>query len=169
VFDALEGVARANEMLAQRRSPLRFELRVAGSYLDAAGKVDFEQALRQRGAEARARQVGFLGGEEKWAALREADVFCFPTYYENESQPVNLIEAMAHGLPVVTTRWRSIPECMPVGYAGLIEPRRPDLVAEALVSVLVEDGGRFRRIFKERFTLDRHLAAMAAAVRSVGI
>ena len=39
--------------------------------------------------------------------LRDADLFCFPTFYQNENQPVNLIEAMAFGLPVVTTRWRT--------------------------------------------------------------
>jgi len=37
----------------------------------------------------------------------------------NENQPVNLIEAMAFGLPVLTTRWRSLPEALPPGYTGL--------------------------------------------------
>ena len=40
---------------------------------------------------------GFVSGAQKNQLLREADLFCFPTYYENENQPVNLIEAMAFG------------------------------------------------------------------------
>ena len=57
----------------------------------------------------------------KTQALRDADLFCFPTYYLAENQPGNLIEAMAFGLPIVTTRWRSMPEMLPPDYPGLVD------------------------------------------------
>ena len=59
------------------------------------------------------RHVGFLSGDAKAEILRKTDLFCFPTYYANEGQPLNLIEAMAYGIPAVTTRWRAIPELFP--------------------------------------------------------
>ena len=75
-------------------------------------------------------------------------MFCFPTYYENENQPVNLIEAMAFGLPILTTRWRSIPELFPVNYPGLVEIRSPNQIAKALIELLsAETGEAFREIF----------------------
>jgi glycosyltransferase involved in cell wall biosynthesis len=97
--------------------------------------------------------------------IREADVFCFPTYYANEAQPINLIEAAAFGLPLVTTRWRSIPEFMPPGHPGLVNPRQPAEVAAALVAVLGDDGVAFRDLYEKQFSLARHLEALAAALR----
>jgi len=43
--------------------------------------------------------AGFVSGERKEQLYREADLFLFPTQYLGENQPVNLIEAMAFGLP----------------------------------------------------------------------
>lgn len=45
---------------------------------------------------------GMFRGEEKAAALRSADLFVLPTYSENFGLVV--LEALAHGLPVITTR-----------------------------------------------------------------
>lgn len=46
---------------------------------------------------------GKMFGKEKSGLLQKADVFVFPTYYDNECFPVVLLEAMQHKLPVVTT------------------------------------------------------------------
>ena len=79
--------------------------------------------------------LGFVSGDQKNQLLREADLFCFPTYYENENQPVNLIEAMAFGLPILTTRWRSLPELFPANYPGLVNVRSPEQIAERSAGV----------------------------------
>jgi glycosyltransferase involved in cell wall biosynthesis len=112
--------------------------------------------------------LGFVSGEQKHRLLREADLFCFPTYYENENQPVNLIEAMAFGLPILTTRWRSIPELFPVNYPGLVEIRSPEQIARALLELLPSETGEgFREIFVRNFTLERHLSGLADAFHKV--
>src|SRR5207244_8263115 len=93
-----------------------------------------------------------------------ADLLCFPTFFENENQPVNLIEAMAFGLPILTTRWRSLPEIFPAGYTGLVDPRAPEQIAEALVRLLTtESGEALRHIFERHFTLHSYLAGLSAA------
>jgi glycosyltransferase involved in cell wall biosynthesis len=96
--------------------------------------------------------------------LREADLFCFPTYFQNENQPVNLIEAMAFGLPILTTRWRSLPELFPANYPGLVSIRAPKQVADGLLSLsTIESGEGFREIFLRNFTLERYLSELADA------
>jgi glycosyltransferase involved in cell wall biosynthesis len=165
LFDAIEAVARANANLATRRVALRLELRVAGEFLSDAERSEFER-LRVANADW-LTYVGFVRGDAKEAFFRTADVLLFPTYYANEGQPVALIEAMAFALPVVTTRWRAIPEALPPNYAGLLEPRQPEHAAEAVLRALTEDSQPLREQFIRRFSIQTHLAALAKAIRSI--
>jgi glycosyltransferase involved in cell wall biosynthesis len=104
----------------------------------------------------------------KERAFREADLFCFPTYYLGENQPVNIIEAMAYGLPVVTTNWRSLPEMLPPNYCGLVPIRSADRVAAALLLLMTRESGEgLRQIFLSRFTIEKHLSALAKAITSI--
>jgi glycosyltransferase involved in cell wall biosynthesis len=77
---------------------------------------------------------------------------------------VNLIEAMAFGLPILTARWRSLPEMFPANYAGLVEARAPQQIANVLPALMAgEAGDGFRELFLRDYTLDRHLSALADA------
>jgi len=100
--------------------------------------------------------------------VREADLFCFPTVYLGENQPVNLIEAMAYGLPILTTRWRSLPEMFPSGYPGLVDDQTPDKIAGVLRHLLnLGDGRELRDHFLSQFTLEHHLKNLAAAMHGL--
>ena len=168
VFDAVAAVMLANRELAARRSPLRLKLRVAGTFVDPAEQVEFDRLVADPERREQVFYLGFVTAERKHRALADADLFCFPTYFSNENQPVNLIEALAYGLPVVTTRWRSVPEILPAGHPGLVEPRQPEQMASALLQVLdQEDAAALRQHFVSHFTLEQHLANLAAALRSV--
>jgi glycosyltransferase involved in cell wall biosynthesis len=113
------------------------------------------------------RYLGFVSAAQKDQALREADLFCFPTYYQNENQPVNLIEAMAFGLPILTTRWRSLPELLPPGYRCLVDICSPAQITDALLAGLTaETAETFREIFQRQFTLEQYLAGLADAFHS---
>ena len=74
---------------------------------------------------------------------------------------------MAFGLPMVTTRWRSMPEMLPPDYPGLVDPKSPAQIADALRRLAGGLAGPLREMFLRRFTLERHLAGMAEAIRSV--
>ncbi len=82
---------------------------------------------------------------------------------------MNLIEAMAFGLPIVTTRWRSLPEMLPPDYPGLVSAvQSPDEIAAALLKLAAEETGEnLRENFLRRFTLEVHLEKMAEAIRSL--
>ena len=164
LFDTLYGVILANQRLAESLYGLKFQLQIAGTFVNPDEKAGFEQAISQPEVASFVRYFGFVTGEQKNQLFRESDIFCFPTYYENENQPVNLIEAMAFGLPILTTRWRSIPELFPANYTGLVDIRSPEQIATVMLALLVaEKGEGFRENFLRNFTLNRHLSGLAEA------
>ncbi|MCW2574153.1 MAG: glycosyl transferase [Modestobacter sp.] len=88
--------------------------------------------------------VGPLGQEQLPDRYRDADVFCLPSFAEG--LPVVLMEAMASGLPVVTTAIAGIPELVVDHRTGLVvPPGRADLVADALIE-LADDVALRRRL-----------------------
>lgn len=168
VLDAIEAVRLANELGSQLARPLKFRLLVAGTFPTPDVEAEFKSRLADPALAGCVNHTGFLGPDAKAAALRDSDVFLFPSYFANEGQPLNLIEAMAFGLPIVSTRWRGIPEMLPENYAGLVDPRDPAAAARALITVVqTEDGLRFRERFLERFQLTAHLRTLAAALRTI--
>jgi len=168
VFDAAEGVALANERLAAKNSRLRFRLSIAGTFRSSAEEEELRGLIHQRGL---AEAVEYLEGNSAVCgaeALAAADLLCYPTYHSAENQPVELIEAMAFGLPVVTTRWRSIPDMLPENYPGLVDPKSPEQIAVALMRLTAADmAGPLRETFVRRFTLERHLAGLVEAIRGL--
>jgi len=168
LFAAMAAVVAANRELAGRRVPVRMKLYAAGNFVTAAEKLEFDRQMKIPEFAEAVEYLGFVSGEEKRTALCRADLFCFPTCYVGENQPVNLIEAMAFGLPVVTTRWRSLPEMLPANYPGFVADQSPDPIAAALLAVLLQETGEnLRKNFLGRFTVERHLTDLAEAIWSV--
>jgi glycosyltransferase involved in cell wall biosynthesis len=168
LFAAAEAVLRANRSLAALCLPMRLQLTAAGNFVTDEEKAEFARLSQSPEFADDVQHVGFVSGERKTALYREADLFLFPTQYLGENQPVNLIEAMAFGLPIITTRWRSLPEMLPRNYSGLVADQNPSEIAAAILKVLAEENGeQMRAHFTEHFTLERHLADLAAAIRSV--
>ena len=168
LFTAVEGVLAANRKLQAEKSPLRLRLYAAGNFFSDAERAEFDDLLGIPEYAESIRLLGFVSGPEKIRALREADAFCFPTRYLGENQPVNLIEAMAFGLPIVTTRWRSLPEMLPPDYPGLVNGQNLDEVAGALLTLAGADHSEpLREIFLRRFSVEQYLAGLADAIRSL--
>ena len=167
-FAALRGVVAANRTLAASQRKMRMRLVFAGNFVTDDEREEFDRLHKEPEFAAAVNRVGFVSGAEKLRVLREADLFCFPTLYLGENQPVCLIEAMAFGLPIVTTRWRSLPEMLPPNYPGLVNGHDPDEIAGALLKMAaLETSAELREVFLSRFSLDQYLTGMAAAIRSV--
>jgi glycosyltransferase involved in cell wall biosynthesis len=82
-------------------APSGWRLRIAGP--DEGGHWgQVERLVRQLGLGDRVEYLGPVEGERKAALYREADLFVLPTFSENFG--VVVAEALAHGLPVITTR-----------------------------------------------------------------
>ena len=122
-------------------------MRRAGS--DAVVELVGDGEHRAR-IEAHARRIGvadavsFLGElapDDVAARLREADVFCLPSFAEG--LPVSIMEAMATGTPVVTTYVSGIPELAVDRETALVVPAGNAIdLAYALASVLADDALR---------------------------
>ena len=70
------------------------------------------------------RYHGIVAGEKKKALFDAAHVFCLPTYYPYEGQPISILEAYASGCAVITTDHSGIPDIFRDGTNGLqVTPR----------------------------------------------
>lgn len=168
LFAAAQAVVLANRILTSRKCPVRMKLLAAGTFVTSEEKLAFDELLKAPEFAGAVHCLGFVSGLKKENALRGADLFCFPTRYLAENQPLTLIEAMAFGLPTVTTRWRSIPEMFPPGYSGLVADQFTGPIADALLALMTQDNSEYlREHFLSRFTIERHLANLAEALRSV--
>ena len=113
------------------------------------------------------RFAGAVGQDELPAFYADAEVFCLPTFAEGLG--VVLLEAMASGLPVVSTRVMGVPEAVEDGETGLlVAPGRPDLLAEALERLAEAPelrermGHAGRRWVIDEFDLERQADTVAA-------
>ena len=115
----------------------------------------------------RVRLLGWVSGAEKDAALRAADVFLLPSYAEG--LPMALLEAMAHGLPVVTTPVGGIPQAVADGRTGLlIRPGDVEALQAAILSLLRRPdeaaamGAAARRVVIENYAMPSVQARLTA-------
>jgi glycosyltransferase involved in cell wall biosynthesis len=176
LFDTLEAVALLRAKLARANSPMRVHLVVAGKFPQAREQMEFEERIAKpdlNGPSSPGKQErvvdyrGFVAGADKDRLMRESDCLCFPTYYPIEGHPVTVVEALAYGLEVVTTRWRAMPEFFDPDYGGLVEPRAPEQLAIALEQSMRKDpSARLREIFLEKFTLERFAGRMREVLTS---
>ena len=94
-------------------------------------------AARLGGHDSRIRAVGFVPTDELRALYAGAAAFCYPSLREGFGIP--LLEAMMAGAPVVTSSGTATEEV--AGAAGIcVDPRDHDAIAQALESVLDDDG-----------------------------
>lgn len=77
--------------------------------------------------------TGFVSEEAKWALMRNASAFVFPTLYEGFGLPV--LEAQQLGVPVVTSRNSSLREVAKKS-ALLVDPMQPSDIAEKINMLL---------------------------------
>ena len=81
------------------------------------------------------RELGYLSGLELSAAYANADVVCYPSLEEGFGLPV--LEAMAAGIPVVTSDASCLPE-IAGGAAVLVDPFSVESIAIGIRRVLGE-------------------------------
>ncbi len=98
---------------------------------DGPARRHFEQAAQAAGVFDRTRFLGAVGQDGIRERYAGADLFCLPSFAEGI--PVVAMEAMAMGLPVISTRVMGIPELVDDGEHGrLIAPGRIDVLTDAL-------------------------------------
>jgi UDP-glucose:(heptosyl)LPS alpha-1,3-glucosyltransferase len=138
----LDCILRA--MARLRRSETKFGLAVAGDddsrrYRAIADRLGINSDVR------------FLGDQKESASLfQAADVYVQPTFYDPCSLVV--LEAMASGLPTITTAANGAGELLQQGRSGFIldDPKDDLMLSEFMAATLDE---QFRRVAGERARL----------------
>ncbi len=127
-----------------------FRLCVVGDGVALPGLIEQARALGVASA------VQFMGEISNVAAvLASASLFVLPSHSEGVS--LTILEAMARGLPVVTTRVGGSPELVDDPATGLlIPPGDPDALAAAVLSIWADPtrGEQMGRAGRER--VERH-------------
>ena len=102
---------------------------------DAAGYEDYPALAKELEFEDTVKFIGPVEEADKPALYRGATVFTYPSRYEGFGLPP--LEAMACGVPVVTTTGGSLPEVM--GKAGyLVPPDDTRTFGAAIITIVVE-------------------------------
>ena len=121
--------------------PSDWTLVLAGSQGFAA--QDTLSEVERSPARGRIRLTGYLSEAELSAWYGRAGIFAFPSFDEGFGMPV--LEAMAAGIPVITSNRSALPEI--AGNAAiLVSPDRDEELAEALRTIASDDDTRDRLI-----------------------
>jgi glycosyltransferase involved in cell wall biosynthesis len=155
-----KGHADLIDAFAQLKDP-RFHLVIAG---DGPQRPALEKKLIDR--------VHLIGHRDDVPQVLEAfDIFVLPSY-ANEGVPQAVMQAMAMGLPVITTRVGAIEEVVTENETGVFVPPRDvaalaramqELSADAEKRKRLGDAGR--RVAEQRFSIERMLDRMEAVFK----
>jgi glycogen(starch) synthase len=161
VFDLL----RAAEMLGSR--PFRLVFSGIGPDSSRLAEAVASSPISHR--------IELRGYVDYWSApdvYRAADIFVSPTYSEGFSNTI--LEAMATGLPIVTTAAVGVIDCIRDGENGLIVPVRDASSLAGAVARLLDDPQLARRLgaaalaeVGERYTWNNVTSRIATVYRSL--
>ncbi len=135
---------------------------------DGPERKAFEQYAKAIGIESRVNFVGYQSQAEVRDRLNETDLFVLPSFAEGV--PVVLMEAMAAGVPVVTTRIAGVAELVDNGISGrLVPPGDGETLAQAIDDLLNDPDKRnaFGRAGRAKVAAEFNIAKESQWLRKV--
>ncbi|MGA8490655.1 MAG: glycosyltransferase family 4 protein [Terriglobales bacterium] len=132
----------------------------AGEWYRLEDRSTALETINRLGLASHVKFVGTVSPPSKYELLSQADVFVLPSY--NEGQPYAVLEAMAAGLPVISSGVGCIPETVIDGENGFIlKPGTNEDFVDKVVLLLDDEplrkkmGDASRRRFIENYRFDR--------------
>ncbi len=117
---------------------------------------DLEALARREGVNERITFIGPVGGDDKWALYRNAELFVLPSYSENFGNVV--LEAMAMACPVLVTPEVGLASMVREKGVGRVVEGKPEHLAEA-VNAMISDkaqrqsmGHAGQRVVREEYS-----------------
>lgn len=150
--------------------PDRGVLVIAGPEGEPGYVAHLREVAERCGVSDRVRFAGGIYGDEKKAALADADVFALPSSYENFANAV--AEAVASGVPVIVSDRCGI-HSLVNEKAGIVVPREKYAIAEAIRRLtqdqaLCERLRRGCRAVAEELSLEKTVAALETIYAEIG-
>jgi glycosyltransferase involved in cell wall biosynthesis len=163
IFDLLQALVSIKTRFPQIR------LRCGGD-----GEADAVLARsRELGLRDNVELLGWVSGEAKERELARATIYVLPSYAEG--LPMGVLEAMAAGVPTVTTTVGGIPDAIDDGVEGyLVSPGDIDALADRIVALLSDVelrarmGAAARAKALDVFSVQKTLAHVEALYRELG-
>lgn len=119
----------------------------------------FAKEVESRGLNQLAIYHGRKYGADKDAYFKQADIFAFPTFYDNETFGLVNLEAMEYKLPIISTNIGGIPDVVVNGENGFAtQPENADSIVCSLCKLLDDSSLRQKmgedgyRKYKAKFT-----------------
>lgn len=134
-LSTLKGVPILLEAIAKLRDRDDLVLEIGG---DGPERAALEASVDRMAIRKHVRFLGYQSSDQVRALLQRSDVFVLPSFAEGV--PVVLMEAMASGVPVVTTRIAGVPELVEDGQSGLLVPPGDVDALAAAITRLLDDG-----------------------------
>lgn len=146
---------------------VKVKVEVAG---DGPLRHDLESDLSRLGLGERVYLLGSQPQERVRELLTEADVFVLPCVVaadgDQDGIPVSLMEAMALGVPVLSTRVSGIPELIQHDLSGLlVDQRDARCLAESLARLLTDEALRTRLVPSARARIEEEFGLQQNAAR----
>jgi len=144
------------------------ELHLAGKITHPEYGAAVQEKIRALGLVDRVSLLGSIGVAQVCEQLAQSSVFALTSLEENS--PMGIEEAMAAGVPVVTSNRCGMPYMVRHGESGfLVDPNEAEDVARRLAQLLQDDSLRSAMgAYSRRIALDRfHPAAVARRTREV--
>jgi len=152
---------------------LKFKVRLVGAPLDLT--IEFLKNLSEKYKLSEIVEVtGPLYDDQKIREFQNADIFVFPTYYNNEAFPLVLLEAIQFGLPVISTFEGGIPDIVLNNETGfLIESQNAVILAEKIAILLndkdlsIKMGKKGYERFINNYTIDHFENNMKSVFQNI--
>ena len=109
----IRDIIKIADCLMTRSSPVKLIIAGKGEL-----QKELEDAIEEKGLKDVLEFAGWLDGDVKNNMLDSANVFLLPSY--NEGMPIAILEAMNHGLAIVSTNIAGIPEEVEKGVNGYL-------------------------------------------------
>lgn len=167
---------RIAAMARQQGTRVRFEF--AGTWKSAADEPRARAWVADNGLDSMVTIRGPVTEQKKSELLRDADIFLFPTSLRHEGQPLVILEAMAAGLPVITTDIGCIAATVEHGVTGFIVQPNDVAAISATLQLLLNDvelrnrtgaaaRARYLAHYTERAFTDRMVTLLGGAAPAV--
>jgi len=167
-----EYAIRALAWVRETHPRLDWSFTIAG---DGPLSDELEALAQSLGVSDRVRFLGLVSSRQVREELARADIFILPSVIsadgDKEGIPVSLMEAMAAGVPVVSTFHSGIPELIEHGVSGLLAPERDWMALGEQIAILLADGSRrveladeARKVVEQRFNQAKLKAELAAMI-----
>lgn len=142
--------------------------------LGGDGEIDkVQKIVDEEGLANRVQILGWVSGEEKIEVFRKTDIYVLPSY--NEGLPGSILEAMAVGVPIISTPVGGIPEAVINDKNGyLIKPGDVNHLQQAISSLCKSKelrqkmGEESKKLIEQKFDITMIVEDLTKMYSAVG-